>query len=65
VRAYLGSLAMSRLLLIPATVDVAGIELGTIGVVLLILASIGGCFLSLCALWVAFLLIGSRRSASV
>jgi hypothetical protein len=50
VQAYLGSLAMSRLLLIPATVDVAGIELGTIGVILLILALIGGFFLSLCAL---------------
>jgi hypothetical protein len=36
VRAYLGSLAMSPLLLMPATVDVAGIELGTIGVILLV-----------------------------
>ena len=51
---------MSRLLLIPATVDVAGIELGTIGVILLILALIGGFFLSLWALWVALFLIGSR-----
>ena len=60
MRAYLGSLAMSRLLLIPATVDVAGIELGTIGVILLILVLIGGFFLSLWALWVALFLIGSR-----
>ena len=60
MRAYPGSLAMSRLLLIPATVDVAGIELGTIGVILLILALIGGFFLSLWALGVALFLIGAR-----
>ena len=40
--------------------DVAGIELGTIGVILLILALIGGFFLSLWALWVALFPIGSR-----
>jgi hypothetical protein len=51
---------MSRLLALPATVDVAGIELGTIGVILLILVLIGGLLFGLWALWVTLFFFGSR-----
>ena len=50
---------MSRLLALPATVDIAGVELGTIGVILLILVLIGGFLFSLWALWVALYWFGS------
>jgi hypothetical protein len=51
---------MSLLLVLPATVEIAGIELGTIGVILLILVLIGGLLFSLWALWVALFFFGSR-----
>jgi len=51
---------MSRLLALQATVDIAGIELGTIGVIVLILVLVGGFLLSLYALWVLLFFIGSR-----
>jgi hypothetical protein len=51
---------MSRLLVLSATVEIAGVELGTIGVILLILVLIGGLLLSLWALWVALFFLGSR-----
>ena len=43
-----------------ATVEIAAVELGTIGVILLILVLIGGLFVSLWALWVVLFWIGSR-----
>jgi hypothetical protein len=52
--------AVGAMLNLPATVDVAGVELGTIGVILLILVLIGGLLLSLWALWVVLFFIGSR-----
>ena len=51
---------MSLLLVLPATVEIAGIELGTIGVILLILVLLGGLAVSLWALWVLLFFIGSR-----
>ena len=51
---------MSHLLALPAAVEIAGIELGTIGVILVILVLLGGFLLSLWALWVALFVIGSR-----
>ena len=51
---------MSRLLALPTAVEIAGIEFGTIGVILLILVLLGGFLLSLWALWVALFVIGSR-----
>jgi len=45
---------------VPATVDVLGLELGTLGVILLILVLIGGLLVSLWALWVVLFFIGSR-----
>jgi len=51
---------MSRFLVLPATVEIAGVELGTVGVIVLILVLIGGLLLSLWALWVALFFIGSR-----
>ncbi len=51
---------MSPLLILSATVEIAGVELGTIGVILLILVLIGGFLFSLWALWVALFLFGSR-----
>lgn len=41
---------MSRLPVLPATVDIAGFELGTIGVILLILVLISGFLFSVWAL---------------
>jgi hypothetical protein len=43
-----------------ASVNLAGIELGTIGVILLILVLLAGLLLSLWALWVLLFAIGSR-----
>ena len=43
-----------------ATVEIAGVELGTIGVILLILVLLGGLFVGLWALWVVLFWIGSR-----
>jgi hypothetical protein len=51
---------MSRLLALPTAVEIAGVELGTIGVILVILVLLGGFLLSLWALWVALFVIGSR-----
>ena len=51
---------MSRLLELPTAVEIAGVELGTIGVIVLILVLIGGLLLSLYALWVALFFFGSR-----
>ena len=51
---------MSSLLALPTAVEIAGIELGTIGVILVILVLLGGFLLSLWALWVALFVIGSR-----
>jgi hypothetical protein len=51
---------MSRLLELPTAVEIAGVELGTIGVILVILVLLGGFLLSLWALWVALFVIGSR-----
>ena len=51
---------MSPLLVLLATVEIAGVELGTIGVIVLILVLIGGLLLSLYALWVALFFFGSR-----
>jgi hypothetical protein len=53
-------IAVGAILKFPATVDVAGIELGTIGVILLILVLIGGLLLGLWAFWVLLFFIGSR-----
>ncbi|HEX5926449.1 MAG TPA: hypothetical protein VFY45_21640, partial [Baekduia sp.] len=52
--------ACGAILKLPVAVDVAGLELGTLGVILLILVLIGGCFLTLWALLVALFFIGSR-----
>ena len=49
---------MSPLLVLLATVEIAGVELGTIGVIVLILVLIGGLLLSLYALWVALFFFG-------
>jgi hypothetical protein len=54
------SIAVDTILKFPATVDVAGIELGTIGVILLILVLIGGLLLSLWALFVVLFWLDSR-----
>ena len=43
-----------------ASVDVAGVELGTLGVILLIVMLLGGLLLGLWALWVLLFVIGSR-----
>jgi hypothetical protein len=51
---------MSRLLALPTAVEIAGVELGTIGVILVILVLIGGLLLSLWALWTALFFFGSR-----
>jgi hypothetical protein len=51
---------MSHLLALPMAVEIAGVELGTIGVIVLILVLIGGLLLSLWALWVALFFFGSR-----
>jgi hypothetical protein len=50
---------MSPLLILSATVEIAGVELGTIGVILLILVLIGGFLFSLWALGVALFWFGS------
>jgi hypothetical protein len=54
------SLAAGAMLRFPATVEVLGVELGTLGVILLILVLLGGLAMSLWALWVALFFIGSR-----
>jgi hypothetical protein len=54
------SIAVGGMLSFPATVDVLGLELGTLGVILLILVLLGGLALSLWALWVVLFFIGSR-----
>jgi membrane-bound ClpP family serine protease len=51
---------MSHLLALPTAVEIAGIEFGTIGVILLILVLIGGLLFSLWALWVTLFIFGSR-----
>jgi hypothetical protein len=51
------STAVGAILTFPATVDVAGIELGTIGVILVILV---GLALGLWTLWVVLFFLGSR-----
>jgi len=54
------SIAVGAMLNSPATVEVFGLELGTLGVILLILVLLGGLALSLWALWVVLFFIGSR-----
>jgi energy-converting hydrogenase Eha subunit E len=54
------STAVGSMLSIPATVEILGVELGTLGVILLILVLLGGLLLSLWALWVVLFFIGSR-----
>jgi hypothetical protein len=54
------SIAVDTILKFPATVDVAGIELGTIGVILLLLVLIGGLLLSLWALFVVLFWLDSH-----
>ena len=54
------SLAAGAMLRFPATVEVLGVELGTLGVILLILVLLGGLAMSLWALWVVLFFIGSR-----
>jgi len=54
------SIAVGAMLSSPATVEVFGLELGTLGVILLILVLLGGLALSLWALWVVLFFIGSR-----
>ena len=51
---------MSHLLVLPMAVEIAGIELGTIGVILLILVLIGGLLLGLWAFWVMLFFIWGR-----
>jgi hypothetical protein len=51
------STAVGAILTFPATVDVAGIELGTIGVILVILV---GLALGLWTPWVVLFFLGSR-----
>ena len=53
-------IAVGAILNCSATVEIAGVELGTIGVILLILVLIGGLFVGLWALWVVLFWIGSR-----
>jgi hypothetical protein len=53
-------IAVAAVLKFPATVDVAGIELGTIGVILLILVLIGGLVISVWVLLVVLFWFGSR-----
>ena len=54
------SSAVAGMLSVSATVDVSGLELGTLGVILLILVLLGGLAVSLWALWVVLFFIGSR-----
>ena len=54
------SIVVGAVLSFPATVEVFGLELGTLGVILLILVLLGGLALSLWALWVLLFFIGSR-----
>jgi hypothetical protein len=54
------SIAVGVILRLPATVEVLGLELGTLGVILLILVLLGGLALSVWALWVVLFFIGSR-----
>jgi hypothetical protein len=54
------SVVVGVILRFPATVDVLGLELGTLGVILLILVLLGGLALSVWALWVLLFFIGSR-----
>ena len=54
------SSAVGALLRFPATVEVLGVELGTLGVILLILVLLGGLALSLWTLWVLLFFIGLR-----
>jgi hypothetical protein len=54
------SAAIGAILKFSATVEIAGVELGTIGVIVLILVLIGGFLVSLWALWVLLFAIGSR-----
>jgi len=54
------SIAVGAILNCSATVEIVGVELGTIGVILLILVLIGGLFVGLRALWVVLFWIGSR-----
>ncbi len=54
------SLAAGTMLKFPATVEVLGVELGTLGVILLILVLLGGLAMSLWVLWVVLFFIGSR-----
>jgi hypothetical protein len=54
------SSAVAGMLSVSATVDVFGLELGTLGVILLILVLLGGLAVSLWALWVLLFFIGSR-----
>jgi hypothetical protein len=51
---------MSHLLALPATVEIAGVELGMIGVILVTVVLIGGLLFSLWALWVTLFFFGSR-----
>ena len=51
---------MSHLLALPTAADAAGVELGTIGVILVILVLIGGLLFGLWALWVTLFFFGSR-----
>jgi len=53
-------LAAGAMLRFPATVEVLGVELGTLGVILLILVLLGGLAMSIWALWVVLFFIGSR-----
>ena len=48
------------ILTLPATVDVLGLELGTLGVIVLILVLLGGLAMSLWAFWVLLFFIGTR-----
>jgi hypothetical protein len=53
-------IAVGAILKFPATVEVAGLELGTLGVILLILVLIGGLVVGLWFLLVVLFWIGSR-----
>lgn len=55
------STAVGAILTFPATVDVAGIELGTIGVILVILVILVALALGLWTLWVVLFFFGSRE----
>ena len=52
---------MSPLLALPATVEIAGVELGTIGVIVLIIVLIGGALATLWAVGVALFWFGSDQ----